>query len=150
MSGTIASGLKVQNGDSLYSFKGVNLSLQVLAPLVKVLWFVDDNRSPSMALMFGGLEHAKKELKRLKGSVNAYKPILELIDAKTKDQPDSPYHLAGSLLNPSYYHTDDDVTNPLVKEATITCVEFFAVDFDTEMKRSTWNYQSTWIQKISL
>lgn len=65
----------------------------VFAQLVKVLWLVDGDKRPSMGLLVGGLEDAKKEIKeRLKNNVNDYKPISDIIKAKAKKRLDSPFY----------------------------------------------------------
>lgn len=119
-----------------FSFwSGVNMALQVFAPLVKVLRLVDGDYKPSMSFLVGGLEDAKTEIKeKLKKNESSYKPILDIIDAKTKRRLDSPLHLAGYFLNPCYYYRDGNVPKyPHIMDAFITCVEnFFSNDFDMQ------------------
>nr|XP_011470559.1 PREDICTED: uncharacterized protein LOC101302707 [Fragaria vesca subsp. vesca] len=84
-------------------WNGVNLCLKVFAPLVKVLRLVDGDRKPSMGFVYGELQKAREEIKKTSKNQEAhYRPILDIVDGKAREQLDSLLHLAGYLLNPYY------------------------------------------------
>lgn len=123
---------------SLSFWKSLNSCLLVFRPLVKVLRLVDSDR-PSMPWLYGELEAAKKEIKDevFHGIEKNYKPILDIIESKSKERLDSYLHLAGYMLNPYYFAKNrveigEDVD---YMDAIVNCVEkFYPNDIDTQTK----------------
>ncbi|XP_038692977.1 uncharacterized protein LOC119990910 isoform X2 [Tripterygium wilfordii] len=121
---------------SISFWKSVNSCLLVFHPLVKVLRLVDSDR-PSMPWLYGELQAAIREIKEdvCSGLEKNYKPILDIIDSKSKGRLDSSLHLVGYLLNPYYFaknrvNIGDDAT---IMEAFLDCVEkFFPDDLTTQ------------------
>ena len=49
------------------------------------------------------MEHEKDNIKILLGNKEArYKPVLDFVDKRWKEQLDQPFHAAGFLLNPHF------------------------------------------------
>lgn len=109
---------------------GVSQCLKVFAPLVRVLRLVDGDQKPSMGFLYGELKRAKQEIIEACNSKEAqYKPILDIIDAKSEGRLDGPLHLTAYLLNPFYLYKDQSIQNDSsIMEAVIYCVESFYPD----------------------
>lgn len=61
------------------------MALQVFAVLVNVLRLINGVTNRQWILIVG-IEEAKNEIKqKLKNKINAFKPMLEIIDAKAKE-----------------------------------------------------------------
>ncbi|XP_038711803.1 uncharacterized protein LOC120005997 [Tripterygium wilfordii] len=121
---------------SISFWKSVNSYLLIFRPLVKVLQFVDSDR-PSMPWLYGELQAVIREIKEdvSSGLEKNYKPIIDIIESKSKGRLDSSLHLVGYLLNPYHFaknrvNIGDDAT---IMEAFLYCVEkFFSDDLTTE------------------
>uniref|UniRef100_UPI0005C9ACA9 uncharacterized protein LOC101303082 n=1 Tax=Fragaria vesca subsp. vesca TaxID=101020 RepID=UPI0005C9ACA9 len=115
-------------------WNGVNLSLKVFAPLVKVLRIVDGDRKPSMGFVYGEQLELNEEIKKVfKDQEAHYRPILDIVDAKARDRLDSPLHVAAYLLNPYYTFADPSLENDeVVMDGFFTCVEKLFPDIQTQ------------------
>lgn len=133
---------KTPKGTKTYStivsqayWQTLEMCVDILKPLVKVLRLVDGDWRPAMGFVYGELKDAKKEIIRIcKNEKEAYEPILDIIDSKAKDRLDSPLHLTGYLLNPYFFYRDNEVQmDPKCMGALLTCVEsFFPDDYETQ------------------
>ena len=90
-----------------------------------------------MSFVYGELQTAREEIKKTYKNQEAhYRPILDIVDGKAREQLDSPLHLAGYLLNPYYTYVDPSIVNDgVVMDGFIKCVEkFFGDDLDIQDK----------------
>ncbi|XP_073015997.1 uncharacterized protein [Primulina eburnea] len=116
-------------------WNGVSFCLKVFAPLVKVLRLVDGDKKPSMGFLYGELLRARDEIKMtFKNQELHYRPIIDIIDEKSRNRLDSPLHLAAYLLNPYYSFNDPSIgSEEVVTNGFFTCVEsFFPDDIDSQ------------------
>lgn len=106
---------------------GVEMCLKVFAPLVKVLRLVDGDLKPTMGFLHGELEEAKKEIRKALDNLEKnYKPIVDIIEQKSKGRLDSPLHWMAYLLNPYYFYKDSTIQfDRDVISATFKCVDVF-------------------------
>lgn len=106
---------------------GVEMCLKVFAPLVKVLRLVDGDLKPTMGFIHGELEEAKKEIRKALDNLEKnYKPIVDIIEQKSKGRLDSPLHWMAYLLNPYYFYKDSTIQfDRDVISATFKCVDAF-------------------------
>ena len=56
-----------------------------------------------MGFVFGKLLNLKDDIKKLLKKEYEYMPIFNIIDAKTKDHPESPLHTTTYFLNLFYF-----------------------------------------------
>ncbi|KAL1203389.1 hypothetical protein V5N11_033171 [Cardamine amara subsp. amara] len=116
-------------------WEGVATCIRVFAPLVRVLRLVDGDLKPTMVFVHGEFEEAKKEIcKALDNVEQNYRPILSIIELKSKSRLDSPLHLMGYLLNPYYFYKDSSIQfDRDIISAIFKCVDaFYPNDLDTQ------------------
>ncbi|XP_073153114.1 uncharacterized protein [Henckelia pumila] len=107
----------------------VELCLRIFTPLVKVLRLVDGEEKPSMGFVYGKLLNAKNEIRKKLKRENDYKPILDIIDVKSRGRLDSPIHTIAYLLNPFYFFKNQCIKDDsLISMNMIICVEKFFPD----------------------
>ncbi|XP_073019346.1 uncharacterized protein [Primulina eburnea] len=114
-------------------WNGVSFCLKVFAPLVKVLRLVDGDNN--MGFLYGELLRARDEIKMtFKNQELHYRPIIDIIDEKSRNRLDSPLHLAAYLLNPYYSFNDPSIgSEEVATNGFFTCVEsFFPDDIDSQ------------------
>ncbi|XP_024161380.1 uncharacterized protein LOC112168490 [Rosa chinensis] len=80
------------------------------------------------------MENYSRQRKTLKRHSNIKRPIIEIIDEKSRGRLDSPLHLAAYLLNPYYFYKDENIQyDHVVMEGFFLCVEkFFPNDLETQ------------------
>ena len=110
-------------------WNSIELCFRVFTPLVKVLRLVDGEEKPSMGFVDGELLKADDDIKKLLKKECEYMPIINIIDAKSKDRLESPLHTTTYFLNLFYFfknsHIKDD---PLITNNVIIYVEKFILD----------------------
>ncbi|XP_020272531.1 uncharacterized protein LOC109847711 [Asparagus officinalis] len=101
--------------------------LKVYAPIFRLLRVLDSDYKLSMGFVVGILEDIKKEIIQVfKNKEKDFKPVINIIDRKSKDQLFSPLHMASYYLNPYYFYRDDVVKNcKRVKDGFLDVVELF-------------------------
>nr|GEW74104.1 hypothetical protein [Tanacetum cinerariifolium] len=106
-------------------WNGVNLCLNVISPLVKVLRLVDGDQKPSMGFLYEELKKAKEDIKTAFNNVEIhYRPIIDIIDSRSKSRLDSPLHLTAYLLNPYYFFKDESIKDDvMVSDTVFKCLE---------------------------
>ena len=128
-----------------YFWNSIELCLRVFTPLMKVFRLVDGEWKPLMGFVYGELLKANDDIKNLLKNECDYMSIFNIIDAKSKDRPESPLHTTVYFLNPSYFfknsHIKDD---PLITNNVIICIEKFFPDaqmqhyvINTELQKHT-------------
>lgn len=116
-------------------WNGVSFCLKVFAPLIKVLRLVDGDNKPSMGFVYGELLRAREDIKvTFNNQELHYRPLIDIIDEKSRNRLDSPLHLAAYLLNPYYSFNDRSIgSEEVVMNGFFTCVEtFFPNDIDSQ------------------
>ncbi|XP_020266247.1 uncharacterized protein LOC109841712 [Asparagus officinalis] len=106
--------------------------LKVYAPIFRLLRVVDSDYKPSMGFVVGMLEDMKKEIIQVfKNKEKDFKPVIDIIDGKSKDRLFSPLHMASYYLNPYYFYRDDVVKNyKRAKDGFLDVVELFYPDVE--------------------
>ncbi|PWA67183.1 hypothetical protein CTI12_AA321880 [Artemisia annua] len=118
---------KTKKGKGAYSI--------VISPLVKVLRLADGDQKPSMGFLYGELKKAKEDIKMAFNNVETYyRPIIDIIETRSKDRLDSPLHLTAYLLNPYYFIKDQSIKyDVMVSNAVFAFLEkFFHHDFEKQ------------------
>ena len=126
-------------------WNSIKLCLRVFTPLVKMLRLVDGEEKPSMGFIYGELLKAKDDIKKILKKECNYMPIFNIIDAKSKDCHDSPFHTTAYFLNPFYFFKNSHIKDvPLITNNVISCIEKFFLDaqmqhhmINTELQRYT-------------
>ncbi|XP_038713463.1 uncharacterized protein LOC120007337 [Tripterygium wilfordii] len=113
------------------SAKGKVAYATVVSISFGILWFVDSDR-PSMSWLYREVQAAIREIKKdiCSGLEKNYKPIIDIMESKSRGRLDSSLHLVGYLLNPYYFAKNkveigDDAT---IMEAYLDCVDKFFLD----------------------
>ncbi|XP_020263183.1 uncharacterized protein LOC109839166 [Asparagus officinalis] len=102
-----------------------------------------------MGFVVGMLKDMKKEIIQVfKNKEKDFKPVIDIIDGKSKDRLFSPLHMASYDLNPYYFYRDDVVKNcKRAKDGFLDVVELFYPDIEQQVKIHTQElerYRSTW------
>ncbi|XP_020266421.1 uncharacterized protein LOC109841909 [Asparagus officinalis] len=112
--------------------------LKVYAPIFRLLRVVDSDYKPSMGFVVGMLEDMKKEIIQVKNKEKDFKPVIDIIDGKSKDRLFSPLHMASYYLNPYYFYRDDVVKNyKRAKDGFLDVVELFYPDVEQQVEIHT-------------
>lgn len=87
--------------------------------------------------MVGGLEDLKKKIReRLENNMNAYKPILDIIEANATDRLDAHCIWWVICWTTLLYKDDEVVKNPRVMEVMFTCM---GSSFPMTLNEAKWS-----------
>ncbi|GJT07184.1 putative transcription factor/ chromatin remodeling BED-type(Zn) family protein [Tanacetum coccineum] len=90
---------------------------------------------PSMGFLYGELKKAKEDIKMAFNNVETYyRPIIDIIETRSKGRLDSPLHLIAYLLNPYYFFKDQRIKDDvMVSNAVYAFLEkLFHHDFEKQ------------------
>ncbi|KAK3183509.1 hypothetical protein Dsin_030795 [Dipteronia sinensis] len=126
---------------SIGFWNGVNLSLKVFAPFVKILPLFDGHQKPSIGFLYGELKQAKEKIREvLKNNESSYRPIFAIIVKKSKDLLDSPLHSTTYVLNPLYIFNYPSIYNDVVSDGFCNFTELYFPD-DLDMQNLVMNIE---------
>lgn len=87
---------------------GVKYTVNVTAPLVKVLRLCDSDDRPSIGYIYEAMDQAKEKIaKNLGGVTRRYEKVWKAIDERWDKQLHTRLHAAAYFLNPRFHFSDN-------------------------------------------
>uniref|UniRef100_A0A0R0I4P9 BED-type domain-containing protein n=1 Tax=Glycine max TaxID=3847 RepID=A0A0R0I4P9_SOYBN len=117
-------------------WNSVVYTLKVMAPFVKVLRLVDDERKPAMGYIYEAMNKAKETIiKSFNNNESKYKEVFAIIAKRWNCQLHRSLHAAAHFLNPEFFYDNIDLEFDFkVTNGLFDCIKKLVPQFDVQQK----------------